>query len=727
MQEDQLSRLACDRCYRRKARCDRILPSCSTCIHAGTACCYNSRGGLATTRGEVPENVARRLRQLENKNRILSKQLREAQQAARAAEESAPGVALDATAEMIDIPDDNHEGADRSEAENDNEVAKEVYSLSLHAGRPRQYLGSASGAILASLFTLHRRPSRRGSESNINDDVPDDDEDEDYFHRLAAIRGQRCSVPEVAKPVLPTETIARHLLAAYLSHDHLAFPYLHPKKLISTLNSVYTEEKYYESHPVEAVILDMIFAIATVQVHRFSWQSLPDAETYHERAISKLGAVLEAGGFVALQTLMLLCQYRMLSVSYSTSASLWHLLGMATRLGIELGLYREAVYRMPAGLSPADEDHVRQELDIKRRCFWSLFQMDRIVSNTLGRPVSINLLEIDTEHPSVEDDADPNWGPSPSVDGMLQYPHWPANTKIFNHITWHRIITGKILSELHNVPKNRIPDAQTSLTIKSQLAEELDQWRAGVASLPLVDYSSTRTKDKSNYRTREWYNLLYHNCILMLHRPIHSLQDIPPTSEVLTQIYYSSQQSISSYAELHKARKINYAWITLHAVFVVGLSYVYALRTHFWNRKCETQGQVDGLPPARRALVTPEPSISQIVSDMRACSTVLVALSERWNTGRGCHEVFARLSDAVLSDASEYFMGTKTHALSPQNQGGRHALSSEQVPLQSSWPLGNTDIDHSYQDYFSGFQELFGDQYDDNSFLNPQLGWNFEL
>jgi hypothetical protein len=644
----------------------------------------------------------------------LSKQLREAQQAARAATETASGDVLDAAAEMMEMTDDNNDDGDKGKTENDNEVAKQVYSLSLHAGRPRQYLGSASGAILANLLG---KDGPRGRMSRDNND------DEDYFPRFASASGQRYSSGEMAKDVLPAQPLARSLLAAYLSHDHLAFPYLHPKKLINTLTSMYSEQKYYESHPVDAFIMDMIFAIATVQVHRFSWKSLPDAETHHERAISKLGLVLESGGLIALQSIMLLCQYRMLSVAYHTSASLWHLLGMATRLGIELGLHREAVYRPPAGLSPIDEDRVRQELGIQRRCFWSLFQMDRIVSNTLGRPMSINLLEIDTEYPAAEDDAETSWGPSPSEDDMLQYPHWPANTQIFNHITWHREITGKILSSLHNVPKSRIADPQTSVTIKRQLAEELDQWRAGVASLPLVDASDARSKDKSHYRTREWYNLLYHNCILMLHRPIHSLQDIPQTSEVLTQLYHSSQESISSYAALHRARKINYAWVTLHAVFLVGLSHVYALRTHFQNKRRQIQPLVDGVPPTFQAQLNPEPTIGQCVSDMRACSTVLVALSERWNTGRGCYEVFARLSDAVLADASEYFMGSWTQNMSSPDQQGRlngQGMSGGQAPQQFPGPLPmDFDFDQSYQDYLENFQDLFGDQYSNNALLLP--------
>jgi hypothetical protein len=721
MHEDQLSRLACARCYRRKARCDRALPSCSACLRAGTACSYDTRDGLV--RSEDLETLRHRVRQLENKNRLLSKRLREGQPAVGAAGEATSDDVIDTTVPSMEIADENNEGGDKGETENDNEVANQVYSLSLNAGRPRQYLGSASGAILANLLPITGRPRVMVGDSN---------DDEDSLDPFASAGGQRLSSPEIVRS-LPSETLARMLLAAYLTHDHLAFPYLHPKSLIESLASVYTEERYYESHPVEAFVLDMIFAIATVQVHRFSWPSLPDAEKHHERAISKLETALESGGLIALQTIMLLCQYRMLSVSYSTSASLWHLLGMAARLGLELGLHREAVYRLPMGLSPANEDRARLEINVKRRCFWSLFQMDRIISNTLGRPVAINLLEIDTEYPTIEEDSETSWSPSPTLEDILKYPHWPANTKIFNHITWHRVITGKILSNLHNIPKSRMPDPQTCSTIKKQLAEELNKWRAGVASLPLVKASFARSKDKSNYRTHEWYNLLYHNCILMLHRPIHSLQDVPQTSEVLLQIYNSSRQSISSYADLHKARKINYTWITLHAVFLVALSYVYALRIHFQGKRRQRQAPVESLPPTFQAQLTSEPSIHQIVSDMRACSTVLVALSERWNIGRGCHEVFARLSDAVLADASESFTGNNGPArtLTVSSAGGQGSLdgqflSGDRASQQSHWPLV-ADFDKDYQDCWEEFQELFGDQYNDNALLHPPFDWSLEI
>jgi hypothetical protein len=693
------------------------------------------------------DSMSRRMRQLEHKNSVLARQLRDAQEAVKAAGMGiVPDAALDASSGVAEAAEDTNDDGEGSQmANNNNDVGKQLYSLSLHAGHPKQYLGSASGAILANIL---------GIKGQLTQPQGDYNNDEDQLTRFphASSTGEfiRTNVSEAAKAGSPAEAIARRLLAAYLSHDHLAYPYLDPKKLINILTMMYSTENYCESHPVDAFAMDMIFAIATVQVHRFSWYAVPDAEMHHERAISRLGGALQSGGLIALQALMLLCQYRMLSVANDASASLWHLLGMATRLGIELGLHREASYQWPPDVAPGDEDRVKRELDIKRRCFWSLFSMDRIVSNTLGRPVAINLLEIDTEYPRIEDDADESSSlcSSPSIEDILREdPPWPANTRIFNHIVQHRVITGKILSQLHNMPRSKMTDPLASVGVKQQLADELNQWRSGVASLPLVDTRSIggggRSMDKSNYRTRAWYDLLYHNCILMLHRPIHSLQDVPQTSEVLTQIYRSARESIAAYSALHRARKINYGWLTLHAVFIVGLSYLYALRIHFQNKRRHMQALATGTANVSSTplggQVLPEPPIGQCVGEMRACSTLLVALSERWNTNKGCHEVFACLSDAILADQAECSTGIRPPGLSsssaslssssffPSSQrwdaslaaladDGQQQQQQQQQQFMPQTPRGggvvfNTmmDFDRSYLDYFKEFQDLFGD------------------
>lgn len=674
-------------------------------------------------RREDVESMERRLRQMEAKNQALSKQLQEARRAQTAAGERVVGrVQTDTPDDLADTNDD----APMSEAANDNEVAKQVFSLSLNAGGQKQFLGSASGAILANLLGIHGQNGHHGVGEN---------EDEPLFRRFATGSGhRRDSLEPAQQDLLLPEQLARSLLAAYLSHDHLCYPYLHPRKLIDTVSAMYSEDHYYDTHQVEGFTMDMIFAIATAQVHKFSWQVMPDAETHYERAISKLGRVLESGGLVALQSIMLLCQYRMLSVSYSTSASLWHLLGMAVRLGLELGLHREGVYGISTGLPTLAEEQLKQDIDIKRRCFWCLFGMDRVVSNTLGRPLAMNLDEIDTEYPSIEDTEEPSAVSSPTVEDILQYPQWPANTAIFNHITWHRVITGKILSQLHNIPKSRMPDAQTCMNIRQRLADELDQWKAGVESLPLTDPQTGKPYVTSTFTSPDWYRLLYYNCILMLYRPINSLHDVPQTSEILEKVYHSARQSIQSYSSLHKARRINYTWITLHAVFCVGLSYIHALRTHFQNKRRLKNSLAEGVSPASEALLKTDPTITQIVADTRACSTVLVALSERWNTARDCHEVFGRLSDAVLADASDFYI-TSAQSVRPATQ---EVPDDPSFRLSDAMPFVEPSANHfslsqpaevtiNYQDCFEELQEFFGNHYGDNATLLPPFDWNFPM
>lgn len=786
---DQVSRLACDRCYRRKARCDKLLPSCSSCLNAGALCCYNARSNAG--RREDVEFLERRLRQLEAKNAALSKKLHETQSAGQRSDHRTWEARADSTPEVGEIqPEDmdvsNNEG-EGDKSDNENEVTKQVVSLSQHAGRQKHYLGSASGAILANLLGLHVPGQYGQMQMHVQIQMDGDNDEETLFRRFAT--QQQSHGPgktESCRNFLPPEQLARSLLAAYLCHDHICYPYLHPRRLMETITMMYAEDNdnYYDTHVVEAYTMDIIFAIGTTQVHKYSWQVMPDAETHHERAISKLGLVLERGGLVALQSLMLLCQYRMLSVSYSTSASLWHLLGMAARLGLELGLHREAVYTISPshGLSPAAENELKQNLEIKRRCFWSLFGMDRVVSNTLGRPMAINLHEIDTAYPSVDESTDMFQSPSVGIFKSVSCPKWSETTAIFAHITWHRVIMGKILSHLHNTPKSRMPDAPALLAIRRDIAEELDRWRAGVALLPLATPnsggSSTNNKkqqDKSTFKSPNWYNLLYHNSILMLYRPTHGSSELAPTSQVLEQIYQASRQSIRSYEALYKTRTLNYTWITLHAVFIVGLSFVYALRTHFQSKRRQWKSWASGasaaaVPMSLEAQLSSDPTIAQIVADTRSCSTVLIALSERWNTARGCPDVFGRLSDAVLADASDFLVKsaqqavaqTQTQAVGAQSyvdvdrERDREPIHMTKPPSTDQSRPGKTlvpfDLDPSslnadgdgdgdgqavsfrpelnseygYEDCFEELEELFGHHYGDDALTRPPYDWAFD-
>jgi hypothetical protein len=180
---------------------------------------------------------------------------------------------------------------------------------------------------------------------------------------------------------LPPESVARMLILSYLNHDHLCYPVIQPATLLALLSEIYdTNRVYYTQNPNEAFLFDIVLAIATTSMARSDWQGLPSAQSHYARAMRRASRVLEAGGFAGLQAVILLIQYRMSRSMQDTSASMWHLVGVGSRIALELGLHCESAY--PLKHSPEananairDKNIIRQE--IARLCFWSIVCMDR--------------------------------------------------------------------------------------------------------------------------------------------------------------------------------------------------------------------------------------------------------------------------------------------------------------------------------------------------------------
>lgn len=175
--------------------------------------------------------------------------------------------------------------------------------------------------------------------------------------------------------------------------------------------------------------------------------------------------------------------------------------------------------------------------------------------------------------------------------------------------------------------------------------------------------------------------MLYYNALLMLYRPSPGLSSASSRdSAVLQTIFVAAKKAITLYAHLHRSRRINYTWITLHSVFMAGLSLVYAVGRHFRSHKrSASNGNGNGSGAGGGGGVTlsileRDPTIIDIVNDSRACSNVLVAISERWNVSKSCHDVFNRLSDAIIADAVEYH--TKASARNMQEG------DASQIPLR---------------------------------------------
>lgn len=72
---------------------------------------------------------------------------------------------------------------------------------------------------------------------------------------------------------------------------------------------------------------------------------------------------------------------------YANWTDTWFLVGVATRMAIGMGLHTSSTYEnVPVDVS-----------EYRKRIFWSLYMMDRVVSMALGRPFAMRDNDIDVE------------------------------------------------------------------------------------------------------------------------------------------------------------------------------------------------------------------------------------------------------------------------------------------------------------------------------------------
>jgi hypothetical protein len=244
----------------------------------------------------------------------------------------------------------------------------EVTFLASTAAGERHYLGSTSGILFANLVKASV------DVSNTHPLHSSTDGDIQHLEPLANVKFA------ASKETLPSQELVRKLVSRYLSHDHLCYPFLPPQNLLSIVDSIYNDAAFYTNNAYESFVFDLVLAIATANVYKFDWQMLPSAETHHTRAMSRITEVFQAGGLKSLQALLLLCQYRTGSSMQDTSASMWHLVGIAVRISYELGLHRESTYFLNnQERGSAEYLEALRDQEVRRRCFWCVFAMDRCV------------------------------------------------------------------------------------------------------------------------------------------------------------------------------------------------------------------------------------------------------------------------------------------------------------------------------------------------------------
>jgi hypothetical protein len=286
-------------------------------------------------------------------------------------------------------------------------VLQERGSLRTLSDGKSQFIGSSSGVYFVN--TVRRAFSDATSRSTSifqptsqpspEDCIVADDEDEKQSSPPQGGKGAPAAshtasslsygpnIPlELGRPPPPDQ--AKHLFMTYFQTWHQFFPFLHGPTLLKDIELLYsvidrTQPAQSRTPPLslaKVVILQCLFNLASL--HN---EELPVASQIHKPGdvLSFLPGLAVKSDIISIQALFAAQLLLVARMSLHTAAAV---AGLISRSIFLAGLHRCPVrYRE---LSPED-------CDIRKRLFWSIYVIDRYLSQALGHPLGIQDSDVD--------------------------------------------------------------------------------------------------------------------------------------------------------------------------------------------------------------------------------------------------------------------------------------------------------------------------------------------
>ncbi|WVQ65613.1 uncharacterized protein L199_003791 [Kwoniella botswanensis] len=441
-----------------------------------------------------------------------------------------------------------------------------------------------------------------------------------------------------AIPPLPPQPAVERLVAAYVDFVGVTGPIIHIPSLGKQLMKIREGTDVEES---DIFVVMMVLALSTMASSRFV--DPPDelracSEAFHAEAMKHLDAVFEEQSYVGLQAILLLVWYSLLNPD---KGSIWFLVGLATRTCVDLGYHNEHNTQV---------DQIDSlELDMRRRLFWCTYKMDRLLSQSLGRPPSIPDGFINVPLPSPMHDIDihpDHYGP---LEGETC-----SYKAVFLHTTKMRQLQSEILFNTYGVhgSTGRIPSEEW----RQDCFERLKTWLA-------------EAPEPRGTVSTEGYAISFHNSSLLLFRPSPGCPR--PGRSALTTVLTSSSYVIRIYRRMQLNNRISWLWMTSHFSFMAGLSFLYA----YFNLY-----SMGGGPDV--------PTIEDALMVIDSCLSVLEFLSPRVPSASDCHRTMQALSQAIFEQLSKLDL-PPTMGSSASSPGGRGILRGAPISSSREDPLPN--------------------------------------
>ncbi|KAF5963250.1 transcription activator protein acu-15 [Fusarium bulbicola] len=461
----------------------------------------------------------------------------------------------------------------------------------------------------------------------------------------------------------PSPPLGTALSQAYFGNIHAQYPFLHEPTFRFWEEQCFKADLSGNLSAAGDMAQFFVYATASLALGPAHYDT---AESYYKMALKHQPVILELDSIESIQSLLSCAVY---SIRSPAGGSLWKSSGLAIRYCIQLGYHRRAS-RFRRNANPLIAE-------MSKRCFWVAYDIDRVASSILGRPVGIPDDCIDAELPlDIDDDKINALGLSQNPRVSPDEP--PTNMTGAIHVIKLRRLWSKIGNTIYPaMTQSPVNQEVTKKPLMDQLRAELEAWHSEIPYAP----DTTGLDPLSVFASREWFRLAYDHSILILYRYWITHKALPgeedSVEEALECCMQKAKELCLLYRRLFQYQSLQFTWGSLHILFLGGLTYLYCI----W----------------KSAKVRQATKRMDIINTCMACNTALVIIAERWSKAVPYRDIFEVLSERTISlvcgDGSlSRGANEESHASDRKQSIEPHAvgdwaleIGADDIPVDSEW------------------------------------------
>lgn len=461
---------------------------------------------------------------------------------------------------------------------------------------------------------------------------------EESHENLKRSRVTAKHVSSETAPFLDKDTGLR-FVNAYFRHVHRAYPFLDRDQVLRDTDIIYeTTDRVSAALEISEIPtrLSVIMAIGRTTLQRANELGdadcmpieVPEKEIVHE--------CLCKSDLASVEILALLALYSLFEAS---SIPPWSITGILARKAISMGLTRDS--SIAGNISQVEMEH-------RRRLFWSVYVLDRMMSVSYGLAPSISEDEIKISLPSI----------TVQEYASADRYYYAMTLQVNRHVVSLRQLEGKILQTIHLASSQ-----QPLLFNQGMMASQIDDFRRQIDDWYTQGclLSSLALNDNDHvpfHNTITWHNARYQNLLILLYSP--SKFNFQHSIERLPELQAAAQKYVQSSLVLQQQKHLPLNWITLCRFLTMGAIFFHCFVWHLNQTKPISSVHLQ----ERRGSILPASSTSpgqsldreavlgEITNGVALCAKILDSFPKSWHTAKQAAVVFWQLAEYISTQHS---------------------------------------------------------------------------